>query len=546
MPMPALDHLIAPALLRALGWTLLHSLWQGTGLGLGVALLLWALRQQAAVVRYRVAAVALAPLVGLAGATFAHYYQQVPPAAASATAAAHFISQPVYAAMVVRQHAAVAPVLTGWRALLHRTPAYLEQHLGVGVALWLLGFVLMLGRLLLALRYVQRLRQRVSPVPAAWQRLLAGLVARAGLARAVDLRASALVPSPLVIGYLKPIILLPLSVASGLRPVELEMILAHELAHIVRRDYLLNFVQALAETVFFYHPAVWYLAVVLHAEREHCCDDLASHIGGHPRQLARALAALAELTAAVPLPRLTLAAGGRRGSLLSRVERLAHGRPARTTGLWPATTALLVLGLGLGAMVYHAQAARLARHTNLIRSQRATTRKTTPSDAPLTAHPALAPSDGELQRLLQQQLQADGLLLTPDYYTIDLTSRQLRINGRPQPVGWLARYQRLYEAATGRVMTSATAYHTQNEVTYQAAFTATRPDPEYAALLRQLRRDGLLPANARQLQVTITKDGMLLLNGQPQPAGRLAVYRPLLLLPLNSAGCTTTLTISVP
>jgi beta-lactamase regulating signal transducer with metallopeptidase domain len=545
--MPALDHLLAPALLQALGWTLLHSLWQGTGLGLGVALLLWALRQQAAVVRYRVAAVALATLVGLASATFAHYYQQVPSPAASASAAGYFISQPVYAAMVVRQHAAVAPLLPEWRGLLHRAPAYLERHLAVGVAIWLLGFVLMLGRLLLALRYVRRLRQRVSPVPAAWQRVLAGLVARAGLTQGVELRASVLVPSPLVIGYLKPIILLPLSVAGGLRPAELEMILAHELAHIVRRDYLFNFVQALAETVFFYHPAVWYLTAVLDAEREHCCDDLASHIGGHPHQLAHALAALAELTAAaVPLPRLTLAAVGRRGSLLSRVQRLAHGRPTRTTGLWPATTALLVLGLGLGTMVYHAQAARLARHTNLIRSQRAATRKTTPDDAPLTARPALATSDGELQLLLQQQLQADGLLLTPDYYTIDLTSRQLRVNGQPQPAGYLARYQRLYEAATGHSMTPATTYHTRNEVTYQAAFTTTKPDPEHAALLQQLRRDGLLPANARQLQVTITKDGMLLLNGQPQPPARLAMYRPLLLLPPNSAGSTTTLTISLP
>jgi len=543
--MPTLDHLVAPALLRALGWTLLHSLWQGTGLGLGVALLLWVLRQQAAVVRYRVAAVALATLVGLAGATFVHYYQQAPVPAP--TAAAHFISQPAYTALVLRQQAAAAPALPGWRALLHHTPAYLEQHLAVGVALWLLGFTLMMGRLLLALRYVGRLRQRVSPVPAAWQQVLARLVARAGLTQAVELRASALVPSPLVIGYLKPVILLPLSVASGLSPAELEMILAHELAHIVRRDYLFNFVQALAETVFFYHPAVWFLAAVLHAERENCCDDLATHLGGHPRQLARALAALAELTAAAtPLPRLTLAAVGQRGSLLSRVQRLAHGRPARTTGLWPATTALLVLGLGLGTMVYNAQAARLARHTNLTRTQRAATHKNTPDDAPRTVRPALATSDGELQLLLQQQLQADGLLLTPDHYTIALTSRQLLVNGRPQPAVFLARYQQLYESATGRVMTPTTSYHTQNEVTYQAAFTATKPDPEHAALLQQLRHDNLLPANARQFQVTMTKEGILLFNGQPQPASRQAVYRPLLLLPPDSVGRTTTLTISVP
>ena len=526
--MPTLDHLLAPAVLRALGWTLLHSLWQGTGLGLGVALLLGGLRQQAAVVRYRVAAVALATLVGLAGATFAHYYQQAP--VPLATAGAHFVSQPTYTALVMRQHAAQA--LPGWRGLLHSTSAYLEQHLAVGVALWLLGFTLMLGRLLLALRYVRRLRHRVSPVPEAWQQALARLVARAGLARPVALRASALVPSPLVIGYLKPVILLPLSVASGLRPAELEMILAHELAHILRRDYLFNFVQTLAETVFFYHPAVWFLAGVLHAERENCCDDLAAQLGGNPRQLARALAALAELTVeAAPLPRFALAAGVGRDSLLSRVRRLAHGRPAATTGLWPATLALLVLGLGLGGILYSAQAARRPP-TTLTRARRATTTKHTPDDAPRTARPPLATSDDALQLLLQRQLQADGLLTDTDYYTIRLTSSQLLVNGRPQPATLLPRYRRLYEAATGRRMTAATAYRTQNEVTYQVAPTPPPADPTQAALLRQLRRDGLVPAHARQFQVAVTKAGVLLLNGQSQPAARLAVYRPLLHLPL--------------
>lgn len=536
-----LDHLLAPALLRALGWTLLHSLWQGTGLGLGVALLLWLLRQQAAVVRYRVAAVALATLVGLAGATFGYYYQQAP--AWVTPAAARLVSQPTYAALL--HHPPAAQVLPGWRGLLLSASAYLEQHLAVGVGLWLLGFLLMLGRLLLALRYVRRLRQRVSPVPEAWQQVLAQLAARAGLTRPVKLRASLLVPSPLVIGYLKPVILLPLSVASGLRPVELEMILAHELAHVLRRDYLFNFLQTLAETVFFYHPAVWYLAAVLHAERENCCDDLAAQLGGNPRQLARALAALAELTAeAAPLPRLTLAAGGQRSSLLGRVRRLAQGRPAPTTGLWPATLALLVLGLGLGGVLHRTQATRHP-HATLTRTQRATTTKNTPDDAPRTAHPPLAASDDALQLLLQQQLQADGLLKATDHYTILLTKSQLVVDGQPQAIGWLPRYRRLYEAATGRRMTAATTYRTQNEIIYQVAPTPPAADPAQAALLRQLRRDGLVPAHAQQFQVAVTRAGVLLLNGQPQAPARLAAYRPLLHLPPDAAGRTTTLTLAV-
>ncbi|MDJ0366536.1 M56 family metallopeptidase [Hymenobacter sp. H14-R3] len=536
--MPTLDHLLAPALLRALGFTLLHSLWQGTGLGLGVGLLLWLLRGQAAVVRYRLAAMALATLVGLAAVTFAHYYQQAPAPAAST--AAHFVSQPTYAALKLQKQAA-GHALAAWPAAL----AYLEQHLAVGVALWLLGFTLMLGRLGLALSYVQRLRHRVSPVPEAWQQALARLVARAGLARPVALRASALVPSPLVIGYFTPVILLPLSVASGLRPAELEMVLAHELAHILRRDYLFNFLQTLAETVFFYHPAVWYLAAVLHAERENCCDDLAAQLGGNPRQLARALAALAALTAgAAPLPRLTLAAGGPRGSLLGRVRRLAYGQPAPTTGLWPATLALLLLSLGLGGLLHSAQATHRAGPV-LTRTRNSATTKETPHDAPRTAHPALAASDDALQLLMQQQLEADGLLTNTDQYTIYLTTRKLLVNGKSQPAALLPRYQRLYEAATGRLMTPTTAYQTQNEVTYRVAPTPPPADPMRAALLRQLRRDGLVPAHARQLQVAVTKAGGLLLDGQAQSAARLAVYRPLLPLPPDSAGRTTSVLLNL-
>lgn len=259
----------------------------------------------------------------------------------------------------------------------------------VVVGLWLLGFALALGRLGLALRYVRRLRRhRLSPVPAGWQECLARLSARAGLVRPGQLRVSPLVPSPLVIGHFKPIILLPLSVLSGLTAAELEMVLAHELAHILRQDYLFNLGQALAETVFFYHPAVWFLAAVLHAERENCCDDLAARVGGSPRQLVKALAALAELTHfAAPTPRFTLAAGGRHDSLLNRVQRLVRGRPAKTTGFWPASLALLGVGLLLATVLFSAQPARRPPRTTLTRSRRATTTRHTPDDAPATAAP---------------------------------------------------------------------------------------------------------------------------------------------------------------
>jgi bla regulator protein BlaR1 len=572
--MSQLEQWMPPALLRAVGFALLHSLWQGVALALVVAVLLRLLQRQAAVVRYRLAAVALLTLVGLALVTFSYYYGQQP-APVAATRVAVVVPSAYPAPLVITPKTAAvlsANPATAWPPLLAAATGYLEQHLAVLVGLWLLGLVVMLVRLLAAFAYVRRLRdQQVSAVPVAWQQCLARLVARAGLRLQVQLLASALVPSPLVIGHLKPVILLPLGVLSGLAPAELEMILAHELAHIMRKDYLFNFVQAVAEVVFFYHPAVWFLSAVLHTERENCCDDLATQLGGSPRQLAHALASLAELTYFAPAPRLALALAGRGDSLLSRVQRLARPRPARTTGLWPASCALLGVGLLLGGLLVAARAATPHhkhltphhKHLTATRTRRAATRKSRPDDALRTGQPPLAASDDALQGFFQKQLLAEGLLPAAANYTLSLTATQFLINNVGQPAAVTARYQRLYEAATGYRMTPTTTYYTANEVVDQVGDlpppVVHRPLPlppdatakadlagaAQLALLQQLRHDGLVAPFAQQFTVEVTKAGVFLVNGQPQPASLLATYRPLLHMPASTAGRTTTIKLSV-
>jgi bla regulator protein BlaR1 len=519
-------------------------------------------------VRYRLAAIALLTLVGLAVVTFGYYYGQKPALVATSP---HVVVVPsAYPAPLVITPKTVALLSTNpsavWRPLLVATTGYLERHLAVLVGLWLLGFVVMAVRLLAAFAYVRRLRgQQVSAVPVAWQQCMERLVVRAGLRLRVQLLASALVPSPLVIGHLKPVILLPMSVLSNLAPAELEMILAHELAHIMRKDYLFNFVQAVAEVLFFYHPAVWFLSAVLHTERENCCDDLATQLGGSPRQLAHALASLAELTYFAPAPRLALALAGRSDSLLSRVQRLARPRPARATGLWPASVALLGVGLLLGGLLFAARAATSHhKHLTATRTRRAATRKSRPDDAPRTGRLPLATSDDALQNLFQRQLLAEGLLPAAANYTLLLTATRFSINNIVQPAAVTARYQRLYEAATGYRITATTTYYTANEVVDQVGDVplpvAHHPLPlpgkaasaetdsaaaTQLALLQQLRHDGLVGPFAQQFALEVTKAGVFLVNGQPQPASLLATYRPLLRLPASSAGRTTTIKLSV-
>lgn len=452
-----------PALLRAGGFTLLHSLWQGTALGLLLALLLRLLGGQAALVRYRLAALALAVLAGLSAFTFGEYYGVF--SWSTGASAARVLSATALGQLPPAAGLAALPERS-WPAGLALAARFMEQHLATLAVLWLLGFGVMAGRLLLSWVYVRQLRRtRLSAVPAAWQQRLAQLVRRAGLRRNVQLVVSARVPSPAVIGYWKPLILLPLGLLGELSPAAMEMLLAHELAHVMRRDYVFNVLQAIAEAIFFYHPAVWYMAAVLHAERENCCDDLATELGGNPRALAQALATLAERALAAPaLPQLCLAASGTPGSVLHRVRRLTGARPAATAGLWPAGLALLGTLCLLGGLAGPARLApaRPARSGVLAVATRTT--HSQPDDAPRTGRPALAATDAALRATFQARLLADGLMPDTSRYALLLTATHLLVNGQPQPAAVLARYRQLYEAATGCRVTATTSYRTERVV----------------------------------------------------------------------------------
>jgi beta-lactamase regulating signal transducer with metallopeptidase domain len=167
----------------------------------------------------------------------------------------------------------------------------------------------------------------------------------------VRLCESALVEVPTVIGWLRPVVLLPVSTLAGLSPAQLEALLAHELAHVRRFDYLVNLVQTFGETLLFYHPAVWWVSRRMRVEREHCCDDAAVVACGDAVGYARALAALEGLRAIAPT--LAVAAGG--GSLWPRIARLVGGPPPHLSrssrwlaGVFALAT-LIALGLGASA-----------------------------------------------------------------------------------------------------------------------------------------------------------------------------------------------------
>jgi uncharacterized protein (TIGR03435 family) len=213
-----------------------------------------------------------------------------------------------------------------------------EQFLSWVVIVWLAGATVFWVRLAGGWVVTSRMRSMlVRRAPPEWQETLRKLGAQIGLCRPVRLLVSALVQVPTVVGWLRPVVLVPAGALSGLPTEHLEALLLHELAHIRRHDYLINILQSVAESLLFYHPAVWWVSGQIRAEREHCCDDLAVSIHGDALTYARALTQLESYRPG----RMGAAMAASGGSLADRIARLlGRQRPTVRTSLEPGMVAL--------------------------------------------------------------------------------------------------------------------------------------------------------------------------------------------------------------
>lgn len=331
---------VVVACVPVLGRALLHFLWQGALIGGIAALLMHALRGARPQARYAVACAALL---------------------ACALAPVLTIAWQVAHAAKIDAEALVAPVATTSDALIATATAStqgwnLDQALPWIVSLWACGACALLLRMSLGVCWIQRLRRTPqNDVAAVWQVRLDALAVRFGLRRHVALRLVDAIDSPASVGWWRPVVLLPSALLARM-PVELaEALLAHELAHIRRHDYLVNLLQSAVEAMLFHHPVTWWLSHRIRIERERIADQLAAEAIGTPRRLARALSELSDsLSPASPsrLPSLALAAHG--GHLMSRIEHLVRPALPRSRG---ARIAFPLLGLAAAgiALIAHAQ-----------------------------------------------------------------------------------------------------------------------------------------------------------------------------------------------
>ncbi len=341
-----------------LGRSLLHFFWQGAVIGLLHALLRPLCVSARA--RYRLGMSALLLMLACPLTTLALLQ---PATEALSLASASALPMPDGAI------AATAGQLV--------SSAQWQQALPWFVALWLAGVCLIATRSFLHWRRLARAVRAATVLPGDWQRRLIQLRRRFGILRPVRLLASIEIGTPTLIGWFKPAILLPASLLTGFTPAQIELIIAHELSHVRRFDYLANLAQVAIETLLFYHPIVYWISREVRQAREQCCDDLVLTLGGgNAVAYARTLADLEELQhdfgAAVPV----LGAGG--GVLFTRIRRIVD--PRYTLALEPLPRSngltlpllLAVAGVALAALRLHplpsasiAEAVMLAPRQNM-------------------------------------------------------------------------------------------------------------------------------------------------------------------------------------
>jgi bla regulator protein BlaR1 len=320
------DHLI-----QAFSWMLIHSLWQGLLLAVVTAVILLFTKKSSAVIRYNLVFIQFLLFVLACLFTFIWEWNKspiqsiVPLAGALGDNATHLFnlnadSIKQFANTCIRYFTANAPMV---------------------VLLWFIIFMFRSVRMMGSLVYIYRAKNKYTYAPPAyWQDKIDALCDKLQLSKAVRLLESGYVKMPMVIGHLKPVILIPVGLLAGLPAEQVEAVLLHELAHIHRNDYFVNFLQTIAETVFFFNPGLLWISSLLRDERENCCDDIALAQTKNKREFVQALISFKEHSLygsnyAVTFP-------GKKNHLLRRVSRILNNKN-KTLG--PAEKVFFMLGV---------------------------------------------------------------------------------------------------------------------------------------------------------------------------------------------------------
>ncbi|MCX2744373.1 M48 family metalloprotease [Mangrovivirga sp. M17] len=306
-------------IIEATGWTLVHALWQFMLIGI-LFLLIKPLVKNKPKVMYWLTFGALLGGLGWSVQTFIMHWNEL--GAASNLSMGMLDNQVEY--LITMNDPGV---VNFWEGLSGRIKPFLPEL----VIVWSTGALLLGFRLIGSYAYLRILKNKATElVDSQWNEVLDKLKKSLNINKDVRILKSAAIYGPMVMGHLKPVILIPVGLATGLPTQQVEAILAHELAHIKRSDYLVNFVQSLVEVIFFYHPMVWYMSDVLRHEREVCCDTVALNYQPSTIQYAKLLTKLEEYAINQQSPAMQLG-GQSKHSLLLRIQRIVQPKMQKKT-----------------------------------------------------------------------------------------------------------------------------------------------------------------------------------------------------------------------
>lgn len=348
--MNSLQHLFSSEFIEAIGWTIVHSLWQGTLVALVLTVLLVLMRKNSAQLKYLISFFALLIIIGWSGITFVNAYSYAKEKTAlkeNITSDPNYIKNYLSEQLgqeTVDQEAAEKAKLD-ININLIKIRSFFQRNFNAICLLWMLGMLFLIFKMIGGFIYAKRLRTyQLVEIDHRWVEKIEEFAAKLNIQRRVNAFFSPLAKVPMTLGTVKPIILFPVAAFTGLSVKDVEAILAHELAHIVRHDYLFNIIQSIVEILFFYHPAVWMISSHIRSERENSCDNLAIQLIGDKIAYVKALAAVQ--INQMEQGQLAMAFASPKGNLVQRIKRLQK-QVAMKTNFIEGLIAAIVVVVGL-------------------------------------------------------------------------------------------------------------------------------------------------------------------------------------------------------
>lgn len=332
-----LQQVIPDQIIHALGWTVVHSVWQGLILAMVLYFLLHLFRHKSAQWKYLLSNVFLLGILGASVGTFIFLYDLSEPLVIQQADRLILVYQPLEwgAGPLSESNQIFHPI--------DQFLVFLSENIALITSFWMVGLLFFGLRLMGGLLYVQHLKVSAR-LPGAdhWQHMLDEMADRLQIPYRVFLLESGKIIMPMTVGFIKPVILFPVGMLNRLPIEQVEAIIAHELAHIYRYDYLFNIIQSVIETILYFNPAVWWMSAVIRKERENVCDDLAIELcGGNSITYAKALVSLQEHNDKSPV--MAMALSKNKNVLLNRIRRILKQPQKNSTTMEKLIASCLLL-----------------------------------------------------------------------------------------------------------------------------------------------------------------------------------------------------------